>query len=67
MRPARRPLQLAWDAPTVRFEDVHFAYDPARPILQGVSFEIPGGQDGGRGRALGLGQIDAGAAAVPLL
>ena len=32
------------DAPTVRFEDVHFAYDPARPILQGVSFEIPAGK-----------------------
>ncbi len=31
-------------APTVRFEDVHFAYDPARPILQGLSFEIPAGK-----------------------
>ncbi|MCC6853006.1 MAG: ABC transporter ATP-binding protein/permease [Rubrivivax sp.] len=28
----------------VRFEDVHFAYDPARPILRGVSFEIPAGR-----------------------
>ncbi len=37
------------------------------PILQGVSFEIPAGQDGGGGRALGLGKIHAGAAAVPLL
>jgi ATP-binding cassette subfamily B protein len=27
----------------VRFHDVHFAYDPARPILHGVSFEIPPG------------------------
>lgn len=32
------------DQPTVRFEDVHFAYDPSRPILQGVSFEIPAGK-----------------------
>ncbi|WP_404301609.1 ABCB family ABC transporter ATP-binding protein/permease [Alicycliphilus denitrificans] len=32
------------EAPTVRFEDVHFAYDPARPILRGVSFEIPAGK-----------------------
>lgn len=24
----------------VRFEDVVFAYDPARPILQGISFEV---------------------------
>ncbi|RKJ99824.1 ABCB family ABC transporter ATP-binding protein/permease [Alicycliphilus denitrificans] len=32
------------DAPTVRFEDVHFAYDPARPILRGVSLTIPAGK-----------------------
>ena len=30
--------------PVVRFEDVHFAYEPARPILHGVSFEIPAGK-----------------------
>ncbi|WP_396266876.1 ABCB family ABC transporter ATP-binding protein/permease [Ideonella sp.] len=29
---------------TVRFEDVRFAYDPARPILQGLSFEVPAGK-----------------------
>ena len=29
---------------TVRFENVSFAYDPARPILQGLSFEIPAGK-----------------------
>jgi ATP-binding cassette subfamily B protein len=29
---------------TVRFEAVDFAYDPARPILHGVSFEIPAGR-----------------------
>jgi ATP-binding cassette subfamily B protein len=29
---------------TVRFENVDFAYDPARPILHGVSFEIPAGK-----------------------
>ena len=28
----------------VRFEDVHFSYDAARPILHGVSFEIPAGK-----------------------
>ncbi|SFR65591.1 ATP-binding cassette, subfamily B [Marinobacter daqiaonensis] len=27
----------------VRFENVHFAYQAARPILHGVSFEIPAG------------------------
>ncbi len=50
--PGAQPLQgLA--QPTVRFEDVHFAYDQGtvgaggiggRPILQGVSFEIPAGK-----------------------
>jgi ATP-binding cassette, subfamily B, heavy metal transporter len=29
---------------TVRFEDVHFAYEPARPILRGISFEVPAGR-----------------------
>jgi ATP-binding cassette subfamily B protein len=28
----------------VRFEDVHFGYDPSREILKGVSFEIAAGQ-----------------------
>ena len=30
--------------PSVRFEQVAFAYDPARPILHDLSFEIPGGK-----------------------
>ncbi len=30
--------------PAVRFENVHFAYEPAREILHGVSFEIPAGR-----------------------
>ncbi|MET0207950.1 MAG: ABC transporter ATP-binding protein/permease, partial [Burkholderiaceae bacterium] len=29
--------------PVVRFENVSFAYEPSRPILDGVSFEIPAG------------------------
>jgi ABC-type multidrug transport system fused ATPase/permease subunit len=29
------------ESPAVRFENVNFAYDPARPILHNVSFEIP--------------------------
>jgi ABC-type transport system involved in Fe-S cluster assembly fused permease/ATPase subunit len=36
-----KPLAIASGA--VRFEDVHFAYDPARQILKGVSFEVPAG------------------------
>ena len=41
--PGAAPLQLA-GPPAVRFADVQFAYDPARPILRGVSFEIPAGR-----------------------
>ena len=36
-------LQLL-QAPTVRFENVEFAYEAARPILHGISFEIPAGK-----------------------
>ena len=35
---------LAVPAGAVRFEDVRFAYDPERPILRGVSFEVPAGR-----------------------
>jgi len=41
--PGAPALQLS-GPPAVRFEDVRFAYEPARPILQGVSFEIPPGR-----------------------
>ncbi|KQP30790.1 metal ABC transporter permease [Methylobacterium sp. Leaf104] len=43
---ADRPdaLPLAVSDGVVRFEDVRFAYDPARPILKGVSFEVPAGR-----------------------
>lgn len=35
---------LAVSEGVVRFEHVSFAYDPARPILHGISFEIPAGK-----------------------
>jgi len=35
---------LQIDGGAVRFENVSFAYDPARPILHDVSFEIPAGK-----------------------
>lgn len=38
-----KPLLLK-GPPSVRFDHVEFAYDPARPILHDVSFEIPAGQ-----------------------
>jgi ATP-binding cassette subfamily B protein len=28
----------------IRFDDVTFRYDPARPILKGISFEVPAGK-----------------------
>jgi ATP-binding cassette subfamily B protein len=31
------------EPPSVQFVDVHFAYEPSREILKGVSFEIPSG------------------------
>jgi ATP-binding cassette subfamily B protein len=40
--PDAPPLQV--DQADVRFEDVSFAYDPSRPILRHVSFEIPAGK-----------------------
>lgn len=43
--PGAQPL-AGLDQPTVRFEDVVFAYDAkgGRTILQGISFEIPAGK-----------------------
>ena len=41
--PGAPPL-TGLDQPVVRFEGVHFAYEPERPILRGLSFEIPAGQ-----------------------
>jgi len=41
--PGAQPLRIE-GAPAVRFENVSFAYDPARPILHNVSFEIPPGK-----------------------
>lgn len=37
-----RPLEVREG--TVTFENVHFAYDPERPILKGISFEVPAGK-----------------------
>jgi ATP-binding cassette subfamily B protein len=40
--PNAPPLVVAGGA--IRFEDVHFHYDANRPILKGVSFEVPAGK-----------------------
>lgn len=35
---------LAIGRGAISFKDVHFFYDPARPILKGISFEVPAGK-----------------------
>ncbi len=35
---------LSIDKGAIAFKDVHFHYDPDRPILKGVSFEVPAGK-----------------------
>src|SRR6266851_2896015 len=40
--PGAKPLIVS--SGNVRFEDVRFAYDPDRPILKGLSFEVPAGK-----------------------
>lgn len=40
--PGAKPLQVT--SGTLRFEDVHFAYDPKRPIIKGITFDVPAGQ-----------------------
>ena len=40
-RPDAPPLKV--DEGAIRFNEVHFHYDPERPILKGVSFEVPAG------------------------
>lgn len=39
--PGAKPLDVS--AGAIRFDDVSFHYDPDRPILKGVSFDVPAG------------------------
>jgi len=41
--PGARALDVG-NSSAVKFDDVSFAYDPARPILHHISFEIPAGK-----------------------
>ena len=41
--PGAQPL-TGLERADVRFENVEFAYDPARPILKGISFDSPAGK-----------------------
>ncbi len=40
--PGAKPLIVT--SGNVRFDDVRFSYDPERPILKGLSFEVPAGK-----------------------
>jgi ATP-binding cassette, subfamily B, heavy metal transporter len=40
--PSAKPLIVS--SGNVRFDDVQFSYDPERPILKGLSFEVPSGK-----------------------
>jgi ATP-binding cassette subfamily B protein len=40
--PGAKPLVVS--AGHLRFDDVRFAYEPQRPILKGLSFEVPAGK-----------------------
>jgi ABC-type transport system involved in Fe-S cluster assembly fused permease/ATPase subunit len=41
-RPGALPLEVRRGA--IRFDNVSFSYDPERPILKGLSFEVPAGR-----------------------
>ena len=41
-KPDAKPLAVT--GPVIRFDDVTFHYDAERPILKGVSFEVPAGK-----------------------
>src|SRR5690606_894231 len=41
-RPGARPLRLGRGE--IVFEDVHFAYAPGKPALNGLSLSVPGGR-----------------------
>ena len=44
IKDAPNAKDLAVTGGHVRLNDVHFGYDPARPILQGVDIDVPAGQ-----------------------
>jgi ATP-binding cassette subfamily B protein len=50
---------------TIAFHEVHFAYDDGRPVFEHLNLLIPAGPAAGRGRSLGRGQVDPGAAHRP--
>jgi ATP-binding cassette subfamily B protein len=44
IKDATNAPQLKVESGTIRFESVRFSYEAARPILKGISFEVPAGK-----------------------
>ena len=64
-KPGAKPLAISRGA--IRFEDVHFAYEPARQILKGLSFEVPAGHTVAIVGPSGAGKSTISRLLVPLL
>ena len=64
-RPGAHALKVS--AGTIRFDNVSFAYEPARPILKGFKLRGGGRADGRHRRAHGRRQVDDLAADLPFL
>ena len=64
-KPGAKSLIVSQGA--IRFENVSFAYEPARPILKGLSFEVPAGHTVAIVGPSGARQIHNFPAAVPVL
>ena len=56
-QPGAPALAVAQGA--IRFEDVHFSYEPTREILKGISFEVPANAKVAIVGPSGRGQVDA--------
>jgi len=63
--PGAKPIAVSRGA--IRFEDVQFAYEPARQILKGLSFDVPAGHTVAIVGPSGAWQVDHLAAPVPVL
>jgi ATP-binding cassette, subfamily B, bacterial len=51
-----QPVPLLRAEGHVKFENVHFAYDPALPVLNGLNFEVPAGEMVGFAGTTGAGK-----------
>ena len=43
-KPGAPAIHITPDKATITFENVHFGYNPDRPILKGLSFRVPAGK-----------------------